>query len=148
MGDLWRDHRVLQEAGNTFLSTLERSVNKLLPVAAAARLRRLDESSMRADANIKGCQAAIDDVRASVDAQVLQLSGYINSVSSSIDDLGQRVGVVAHQEATVTKACERIAQEMADIRRVTAPLEQVTPLQRVVTGLEPKVGSPEGQYQK
>ena len=34
---------------------------------------------------------------------------------------------------------------MADIRRVTAPPEQVTSLQRVVTGLELKVGSLEGQ---
>ena len=54
------------------------------------------------------------------------------------------VGAVARQEATVTKACERIAQEMANIRRVTAPLQQVTTPQCVVTGLKPKVGSLEG----
>ena len=57
------------------------------------------------------------------------------------------MGAVACQEATVRKAFERIAQAMADIQRFTAPLEQVTTLQRVVTGLEPKVGSLEGQQQ-
>ena len=44
-------------------------------------------------------------------------------------------------------AFARIAPEMTDIRRVLAPAEQVTTLQRVVTGLEPRVGSLEGQYQ-
>ena len=82
-----------------------------------------------------------------MDTHGLQLSGYINDVSSSLDDLGQRVGAVACQEATITKACERIAQEMAEIRWVTGPLEQFTTLQRVVTGLEAEVGSLEGQYQ-
>ena len=36
---------------------------------------------------------------------------------------------------------------MAEIRRVTAPLKQVTTLQRVVNGLQPKVGIFKGQYQ-
>ena len=48
----------------------------------------LGGSSTRADANIKGCQAAIDEVRASVDAHGLQLGGYINNMSSSLDNLG------------------------------------------------------------
>ena len=48
IGDLCRDHRGLQEAHNTALSTAERSVNELLQVAAGARLRRLEESSARA----------------------------------------------------------------------------------------------------
>ena len=116
-------------------------------MAAAARLQRLEEFSTRADANIKGCQAAIDDLRASVNAIGLQLSGYIHNKSSSLDNLGQRAGAVSRQEAILTKPCERITQEMADIGRVTAPLKQVTTLQRVVSGLEPKVRSLEGQYQ-
>ena len=124
IGDLWRDHRGLQEAHNTALSTVERSVNELLQVAAAARLRRLEESSTRAEASIKGCHAAIEGVRASVDANGLQLSGHIHNVSSSLKDLGQRVGAVARHEATIAKAYERITQETAEIRRVTAPLEQ------------------------
>ena len=33
IGDLWRDRRGLQEAHNTALSTVERSVNELLQVA-------------------------------------------------------------------------------------------------------------------
>ena len=45
MGDLWRDHRGMQEARNDALSTVERSVSELLQVARAARLRRLEESS-------------------------------------------------------------------------------------------------------
>ena len=147
MGDLWRDHRSLQEAHNARVSILERSVNELLQVSAAARLRRLEESSTREHVSIEGCHAAINDVRASVDANRLRLGGYIHNVSSSLEHLGQRVGAVARQGATITKACERIAQEMADIRRVTAPPEHVTTLQCVVTGLEPKVGSLEGQYQ-
>ena len=145
IGAVWRDQRSVQEAHNAALSTVESRVNKLLQVAAAARLRRLEEASTRADASIKGCHAAIDGVRASVESHGLQLSGYIHNVSPSLDDLEQRVGVAARQEATVTKAWKRIAREMADIRRVTAPLEQVTTLQHVVTGLEPKVGSLEGQ---
>ena len=44
MGDLWRNHRGLQEAQNAALSTEERIVNEQLQVAAAARLRRLEES--------------------------------------------------------------------------------------------------------
>ena len=59
-------------------------------------------------------------------------------MSFLLDDLGQRLGAVARQEATVMKVCEGIVQKMADIRRVTAPLEQVTTLQRVVRSLEPK----------
>ena len=55
MGDLWPDHRGLQEVHNTAMSTVERSVNELLQVAAAARLRRLEESSTRAEASSKGC---------------------------------------------------------------------------------------------
>ena len=86
-------------------------------------------------------------MRASVDAKGLHLSGHIHNVSSSLNDLGQRVGAVARQEATIVKAYERITQEMAEIRRVTAPPEQVTTLQRVVNGVEPKVGTLEGQYQ-
>ena len=147
MGDLWRDHRSLQEAHNAAVSIVERSVNELLQVSAAARLRRLQESSTRVHVSIEGCHAAINDVRGSVDANRLRLGGYIHNVSSSLDHLGQRVGAVARQGATITKACERIAQKMADIRRVTAPPEHVTTLQRVVTGLEPKVGPLEGQYQ-
>ena len=87
MGDLGRDHGGLQEAHDATVSTLERSVNKLLQVAAAARLWTLQGSSTRAEASIKGCQAAIDDVRASVEAHGLQISGYIHNVSSSLDDL-------------------------------------------------------------
>ena len=147
IGDLWRDHRGLQEAHNTALSTVERSVNELLQVAAAARLRRLEESSTRAEAGIKSCHAATEGVRASVDAAGLQLSSHIHDVSSSLNDMGQRVGALARQEATIAKAYERIAQETAEIRRVTAPLEQVTTLQRVVNGLKPKVGTLEGHYQ-
>ena len=45
IGDLWCDPRGLQEAHNTALSKVERSVTELLQVAAAARLRRLEESS-------------------------------------------------------------------------------------------------------
>ena len=146
--DLWCDHCVMQEACNAALSTVQRSVNELLQVAAAARLRGLGESSTRADAHIKGCQAANDNLRASVDTHGLQLGGYINNVSSSLDNLGQRVGAVTHQEATTTKACERIAQEMADIRRVTAPVEQFFTLQRVAKSLKRKLRSLEGQYQK
>ena len=147
IGDVWRDHRGLEEAHNTALSTVERSFNELLQVAAAARLRRLKESSTLAEASIKGCHAAIEGVRASVDAKGLQLSGHIHNVSSSLNDLGQCVGAVACQEATMAKAYERITQETAEIRRVTAPLEQLTTLQRVVNGLQPKVGTLEGQYQ-
>ena len=88
---------------------VERSVNKLPQTTADARLRRLEESSARVDASIKGCHAAIDDMRAFVDVHGLQLSGHIHNVSSSLDDLEQRVGLVACQEATNTKACERIA---------------------------------------
>ena len=36
---------------------------------------------------------------------------------------------------------------MVELRSTTAPLEQVTTLQRVVIGLEPKVGSLQGQSQ-
>ena len=61
IGDLWRDHCGLQEAHNTALLTVERRVNGLLQVAAAARLRRLEESSTRAEASIKGCHAAIEE---------------------------------------------------------------------------------------
>ena len=147
IGDLWRDHRGLQEAHNTALSTVERSVNELLQVAAAARLRRLEESSTRVEAGIKSCHAATEGGRASVDAAGLQLSSHIHNVSSSLNDMGQRVGALARQEATIAKAYERITQETAEIMRVTAPLEQVTTLQRVVNGLEPKVGTLEGHYQ-
>ena len=55
IGDLWRDHCGLQEAHNNALSTVERSVNELLQMAAAGRLRRLEKSSTRAEASIKGC---------------------------------------------------------------------------------------------
>ena len=147
IGDLWRDHRGMQEAHHTALSTVERSVNDLLQVAAAARLRRLEESSTRAEASIKSCHAATEGVRASVDANGLQLSSHIHNVSSSLNDMGQVVGALARQEATTAKAYERITQETAEIRRVTAPLEQVTTLQRVVNGLGPKVGTLEGHYQ-
>ena len=147
IGDLWRDPRGLKEAHNTALSTVERSVKELLQVAAAARLRHLEESSTHAEASIKGCHAAIEGMRASVDANGLQLSSHIHNVSSSLNDLGQCVGALTRQEATIAKAYERIAQEAGEIRRVTAPLEQVTTLQRVVNGLEPKVGTSEGQYQ-
>ena len=143
IGDLWRDHRRLQEARKAILSMVERTVSVLQQLAAASSLRRLVESSARAEASIKGCQATIDDVRASVDADRLQLS----NVSFSLDNLGQRVCAVARQEATIAKACECIAQEIADIQRATAPLEQVTTLQRVVTGWEPKIGSLEGHYE-
>ena len=147
IGDLWCDHRGLQEAQNTALSTVERSVNELLQVAAVARLRRLEESSTRAEASIKGCHAAIEGVQAAVDANRPQLSGHIHNVSSSLNDLGQLVGALAPQKATIAKAYERITQETAEIRRVTALPEQVTTLQHVVNGLEPKVGTLEGQYQ-
>ena len=126
---------------------MERSVNELLQVAAAARLRRFEESSTRAEAGIKSCHAATEGVRASVDAAGLQLSSHIHDVSSALNDMGQRVGALARQEATIAKAYERITQETAEIRRVTAPLEQVTTLQRVVNLLEPKVGTLEGHYQ-
>ena len=102
---------------------------------------------MRAEAGIKSCHAATEGVRASVDAAGLQLSSHIHNVSSSLNDMGQRVGALARQEATIAKAYERITQETAEIRKVTAPLEQVTILQRVVNGLEPKVGTLEGYYQ-
>ena len=128
IGDLWRDLRGLQKANNTALLTVERSVNELLQVAAAARLRRLEESLTRAEVGIKGCHAAIEGVPALVDANRLHLSGHIHNVSSSLNDLGQRVGAVARQEATIAKAYERITQETAEIRRVTAPLEQDTTL--------------------
>ena len=92
IGGLWRDHRGLQEAHNTALSTVERSVNKLLQVAAAPRLRRLEESSTRAEASIKGCHAAFKGVRPIVYANGLQLSGHIHNVFSSLNNLGQSVG--------------------------------------------------------
>ena len=138
IGDLWRDHRGLQEAHNTVLSTVERSINELPQVAAGARLPRFEESSTRAEASIKSYHAAIEGVRASVDG---------NNVSIPLNDLGQRVGAVARQGATIAKVHERITQETAEIQRVTAPPEQVTTLQRVVNGLEPKVGTLQGQYQ-
>ena len=147
IGDLWRGHRRLQEAHNTAFSTVEHSVNEVLQVAAAAHLRRLEESSACPEASIKGCHAAIEGVRASVDANGLQLSGHIHYLSPSLNNLRQRVGAVVRQEATIAKAYERITQETAEIRRVTAPPEQVTTLQRVVNGLEPKVGTLGGQYQ-
>ena len=67
--------------------------------------------------------------------------------STTLNNLGQRVSAVARQEATIAKAYERIMQETAEIRRVTAPLEQVTTLQGVVNGLGPNIGTLEGQYQ-
>ena len=82
-----------------------------------------------------------------MDANGLQLSSHIHNVSSSLNDMGQRVGLLARQEATIAKAYERVTQGRAEIRRVTAPPEQVTTLQRVVNGLEPEVGTLEGQYQ-
>ena len=145
--DLWRDHGGRQEAQNTALSTVERSVNELLQVAAAARLRRWEESSTRAEAGIKRCHATTEGVRASVDANGLQLSSHIHNVFSSLNDMGQRVGALVRQEDTIAKAYERIMQEMAEIRRVTAPLERVTTLQPVVNGLELKMGTLEGHYQ-
>ena len=90
MGDLWRDHRDLQEANNAALSTVERSVNKLHQGAVAARLRCLKESSARAEASILGCHATIANVWASVDANGLQLRGHIRNMSSCLDNLGQR----------------------------------------------------------
>ena len=145
MGDLWRDACGLQAAHNAALSTVERSANQLLHVAAEARLWRLEKSSIRADMSIKGCYAAIDDVPASLDAHRLQLSGHIHNVSSSLDYMGLCVGAVARQDPIAMKACERIAQQMADIRSVTAPLEPVPTLQRVVSWFQPKDGSLEGQ---
>ena len=103
IGDRWRDHRGLQESQNAALSTVERSVNELLQEAPAARLRLLEESSTRADASIKGCNATMDNLRASVDAHGLQLSRYIHNLSSSLDDLGLCMGAVARQDATITK---------------------------------------------
>ena len=97
-------------------------------MAVAARLWRLGELQTRADASIKGCHAAIVNVRGYRDAHGPQISSYIHNVSSSLGDLGQLVGAVARQEAPVTKASERIAQDMADIRRVTDPPEQLTTL--------------------
>ena len=96
IGDLWPDHRGIQEAHNAALSTVECSANKLLQLAAAARQWRLEESSKRADANIKGCQAAMEDMSASVDAHELQLNGCINNVVSALEHLGQHVGAGLH----------------------------------------------------
>ena len=104
IGDQWRDHRGPQEAHNTALSTVERSVNELLQVAAAGCLPHLEECTTLAEASIKGFHAAIEGVRASVDANRLQLSGHIHNSSSSLNDLGQRVGAVVRQEAIIRKA--------------------------------------------
>ena len=45
------------------------------------------------------------------------------------------------------KAHELLTQKTEERKRATAPLEQVTTLQRVVTGLEQKVGTLDGDHQ-
>ena len=83
-----------------------------------------------------------------MDARKQQLSSHMHAVSSSLDDWGQHTGAVTRREANILKAHEHLAQETAEIKRATAPLEQVTTLQRVVSWLEQKVGTLEYRHQK